>query len=573
MDFSNHAILIGALLVLLSIVVSSLSARTGAPLLLVFLAVGMLAGEEGPGRILFSDYQIAYLVGTMALAVILFDGGMRTHTDTFRVGLWPAVSLATVGVILTAGIVGVAAAWLLDLDIMQGMLIGAIIGSTDAAAVFSVLGSQGMRLKQRVGATLEIESGCNDPMAVFLTLVFIEVVRAGDHAPGWSFLWEFVWQFGLGGLAGIVGGRVLVWLLNRVSVTSGLYPLLAMAGGMVVYGTTTVWGGSGFLAIYLAGLILGNSRVKSQGNILKVHDGLAWLSQIALFLMLGLLVTPSALLPTAVDALLVAIVLMVVARPLAVWLSLLPFSFPRREQIFIAWVGLRGAVPIVLALFPALAGLPESSIYFNVAFFVVLASLAVQGWTVAPLAQALRLKLPQEHAPYFSEFVEVPGQASLRLLGYRVTELSEAIGRGVNQLPLPPGVRIVAAFREGTPLNSIGQLEIAAGDLLYVITTDEHMALLDHLFVPADDAEETEQQRVFGTFTLDGDAPLGEVADIYGVELPEPVKSQTLGQYIDRQFHRRPVVGDFVRVGGMNLVVREIQGRDITKVGIVVRNR
>ena len=177
MDFSNHAILIGALLVLLSILVSSLSARTGAPLLLVFLGVGMLAGEEGPARILFSDYQTAYLVGTMALAVILFDGGMRTHTDTFRVGLWPAVSLATVGVILTAGIVGVAAAWLLDLDIMQGMLIGAIIGSTDAAAVFSVLGSQGMRLKQRVGATLEIESGCNDPMAVFLTLVFIEVVR------------------------------------------------------------------------------------------------------------------------------------------------------------------------------------------------------------------------------------------------------------------------------------------------------------------------------------------------------------------------------------------------------------
>jgi cell volume regulation protein A len=410
-------------------------------------------------------------------------------------------------------------------------------------------------------------------MAVFLTLIFVEVVRAGNHLLGWPLLWEFVWQFGLGGLAGVVGGRVLVWLLNRVSVTSGLYPLLAMAGGLVVYGTTTVWGGSGFLAIYLAGLILGNFRVKSQGNILKVHDGLAWLSQIALFLMLGLLVTPSALIPTAVDALLVAIVLMVVARPLAVWLSLLPFSFPRREQIFIAWVGLRGAVPIVLAMFPALAGVPESSVYFNVAFFVVLASLAVQGWTVAPLAQALRLKLPQEHAPYYSEFVEVPGQASLRLLGYRVTELSEAISRGVNQLPLPPGVRVVAAFRDGKPLDSISQMEIASGDLVYVITTDEHMTLLDHLFVPANDAEESEQQRVFGTFMLDGDAPLGEVAEIYGVEVPGRAKSQTLARYIDRQFHRRPVVGDFVRIGGMNLVVREIQGRNVTKVGIVVRNR
>ncbi len=573
MDFSNHAILIGALLVLLSILVSSLSARTGAPLLLVFLGAGMLAGEEGPGHILFSDYQTAYLVGTMALAVILFDGGMRTHTDTFRVGLWPALSLATVGVILTAGIVGAAAAWLLELDIKKGLLIGAIIGSTDAAAVFSVLGSQGMRLKQRVGATLEIESGCNDPMAVFLTLVLIEIVRAGDQWFGWSILWAFVWQFGLGGLAGIVGGRVLVWLLNRVSLTSGLYPLLAMAGGLVTYGTSTVFGGSGFLAIYLAGLILGDARVRAQGNILKVHDGLAWLSQITLFLMLGLLVTPSALVPTAVDALMVAIVLMVVARPLAVWLSLLPFGFPKREQIFISWVGLRGAVPIVLALFPALAGLPESSIYFNVAFFVVLTSLVVQGWTVAPLAQALRLKLPQEHAPYYSEFVEVPGQAGLRLLGYRVTELSEAIGRGVNQLPLPSGVRIVAAFRDGKALDAIGHMEIAAGDLLYVITGDEHMVLLDHLFVPANDAEESEQQRVFGTFTLDGDAPLGEIADIYGVEVPDPAKSQTLAWYIDRQFHRRPVVGDFVRIGGMNLVVREIKGRDITKVGIVVRNR
>jgi len=573
MEFSNHAILIGALLVLLSIVVSSLSARTGAPLLLVFLAIGMLAGEQGPGHILFSDYQTAYLVGTMALAVILFDGGMRTHTDTFRVGLWPAVSLATFGVILTAAIVGAAAAWVLELDLMNGLLLGAIIGSTDAAAVFSVLSSQGMRLKQRVGATLEIESGCNDPMAVFLTLVFIEVVRAGDHSLSWSMLWEFVWQFGLGGLAGIVGGRVLVWLLNWVSLSSGLYPLLAMAGGLVIYGTTTVWGGSGFLAIYLAGLILGNARVKSQGNILRVHDGLAWLAQISLFLMLGLLVTPTELIPTALDSLLVAIVLMVVARPLAVWLSLLPFSFPKREQIFIAWVGLRGAVPIVLALFPALAGVPESSIYFNVAFFVVLTSLAVQGWTVAPLAQALRLKLPQEHAPYYSEFVEVPGQASLRLLGYRVTELSEAIGRSVNQLPLASGVRIVAAFRDGKPLDSIGQLEIAANDLLYVITVEEHMALLDHLFVPANDAEESEQQRVFGTFTLDGDAPLGEVAEIYGVEVPAHAESQTLARYIDRQFHRRPVVGDFVRIGGMNLVVREMKGRNVSKVGIVVRNR
>ncbi len=572
MEFSNHAILIGAVLILLSILASQISARTGAPLLLIFLGVGMLAGEEGPGGIRFDDFETAYLVGTMALAIILFDGGMRTRTESFRVGLWPALSLATLGVILTTGFIGAAAAWILDLDLMQGMLIGAIIGSTDAAAVFSLLGSAGMKLKQRVGSTLEIESGCNDPMAVFLTLALIEVVRSGDQAPGWPLLWMFLTQFGLGGIAGLLGGKVLIFLLNRANLASGLYPLLAMAGGLAVYGATTVTGGSGFLAIYVAGLVLGNSQVKAQGTVLRVHDGLAWLSQIGLFLMLGLLVQPSALIPTALDALMVAGVLMLVARPVAVWLCLLPFSFPKREQVFIAWVGLRGAVPIVLALFPLLAGLPQSGIYFNVAFFVVLTSLVVQGWTVAPLAQWLQLKLPTEHAPYFSEFIEVPGQPGLRLLGYRTNALSTAIGRSVNQLPLPQDVRVVAAFRDGKALESVGHMEIAANDLLYVISSSEHMPLLDHLLVPADDAEESEQQRIFGTFTLNGDAPLGDVADIYGCEVPDTVRDKTLAAYIDQQFHRRPVVGDYVRIGGMNLVVREIRDKRVSKVGIIVRN-
>ncbi len=573
MDFSNHAILIGAILVLLSILASTLSARTGAPLLFVFLGIGMLAGEDGPGHIRFGDYQVAYLVGTMALAVILFDGGMRTRYDTFRVGLWPAVSLATVGVVLTTVIVGYGASRILGLGLMEGMLIGAIIGSTDAAAVFSLLHAAGMRLKQRVGATLEIESGCNDPMAVFLTLSLIHIVGADQSTPGWSLLWHFVQQFGLGALAGIGGGKLLVWLINRVTLASGLYPLLAMAGGLGIYAGTTVLDGSGFLAIYLAGLVLGNSRVHTAGNILRVHDGLAWLSQIALFLMLGLLVTPGALIEIGLGALGVAGLLMFVARPLAVGMSLLPFRFPLREQVFISWTGLRGAVPIVLALFPALAGLPQSSIYFNVAFFVVLASLLVQGWTVAPLAGWLRLKLPKEHAPYYSEFVEVPGRAGLQLLGYRVNELSAAIGRTVTQLALPAEVRVVAAFRDGKTVDSISNLEIAAADLVYVIAPGEHLTMLDLLFVPADDLEESEQQRFFGTFTLNGDAPLGEVVEMYGGAVSTSVSSMTLAQYIDRQFRRRPDVGDYVRFGKLNLVVREMKNGQVSKVGIIVRER
>ena len=572
MEFSNHAVLIGALLVLLSILASTLSTRTGAPLLLVFLGIGMLAGEEGPGQIQFGDYQAAYLVGTVALAVILFDGGMRTHTNTFRIGLWPAVSLATIGVVVTACIVGAAAANFLGLDLMHGLLIGAIIGSTDAAAVFSLLHSAGMRLKERVGVTLEIESGCNDPMAVFLTLMLIETVR-DDRPLGWHFLGEFVLQFGLGGIIGVAGGKLLVLLINRISLASALYPLLAMAGGMVIYGATVVLDGSGFLAIYLAGVILGNSRMQASGNIMRVHDGLAWLSQILLFLMLGLLVTPSALIPVAKDGFLIAAVLIFIARPIAVWLSLLPFSFPRKEQFFISWVGLRGAVPIVLALFPWLAGLPQSSVYFNIAFFVVLTSLLVQGWTVAPLANWLKLKLPKEHAPYYSEFVEVPGQAGLRLLGYRLSPLSVGVGHRVSELKLPPDVRIVAVFRDGKRVEAVGGTEFAPGDLIYVFTAEDHMAELDHLFVPADEIEESEQQRVFGSFALAGDAPLAEVAEIYGLAIPEYARSGSVAEYIDRQFHRRPVVGDIVGVGGMKLVVRELNNGRVSQVGVLVSDR
>jgi cell volume regulation protein A len=572
-DFSNHAILIGAILVLLSILASTVSERTGAPLLFVFLGIGMLAGEDGPGQIRFGDYQVAYLVGTMALAVILFDGGMRTRYDTFRVGLWPAVSLATAGVVLTAMIVGYAASHILGLGVTEGMLIGAIIGSTDAAAVFSLLHAAGMRLKQRVGATLEIESGCNDPMAVFLTLSLIHIVGAEDQLPGWSLLWHFFQQFGLGAITGVAGGRLLVWLLNRVTLASGLYPLLATAGGLAIYAGTTVLDGSGFLAIYLAGLILGNSGVHTAGNILRVHDGLAWLSQITLFLMLGLLVSPAALFDIGSGALAVAALLMFVARPFAVAVSLLPFRFPLREQVFISWTGLRGAVPIVLALFPILAGLPQSAIYFNVAFFVVLASMLVQGWTVAPLAGWLKLKLPKEHAPYYSEFVEVPGRTGLQLLGYRVNDLSAAIGRTVIQLALPADVRVVAAFRAGKPVEAIGLLEIAARDLVYVITPAEHAGVLDLLFVPADDLEKSEQQRFFGTFTLNGNAPLGEVVEMYGGTVPQSISAMTLAQYIDRQFRRRPDVGDYVRFGKLNLVVREMRDGQVSKVGIIVRDR
>ena len=394
MNLTNQVIFLGAALLLISIVASAFSSRVGAPLLLVFLVVGMLAGEDGPGGILFADFQLANLLGSLALAVILFDGGLRTRVEQFRVGLRPALSLATVGVIITAVLTGVFASWIFQLDWLGGLLIGSIVASTDAAAVFSLLHARGIELKARVSATLEIESGSNDPMAVFLTIALVELIATGQTQLSWSIASSFVLQMGMGAIGGWTGGRALAWLMNRITLPAALYSLLAAGGGVFIFGAVALLDGSGFLAIYLAGVVLGNRPVHGEQNILRIHDALAWIAQIGMFLMLGMLATPSQLLPVAHQALAVALFLIVIARPVAVFVGLLPFRFPWRDQIFIAWVGLRGAVPIILATFPLLANVPNNDLYFNTAFFVVLVSLMVQGWTLGPAAKWLKLEVP-----------------------------------------------------------------------------------------------------------------------------------------------------------------------------------
>ncbi|MBS0003411.1 MAG: potassium/proton antiporter, partial [Thioalkalivibrio sp.] len=394
MEWAHQVIFFGALVVLGSILSSVVTSRLGVPLLLVFLGIGMLLGPEGPGGLVFENIPLAHLIGSAALAVILFDGGLRTPVRNFRMGLKPALGLATIGVMLTSGLTGLFAWWWLGLSWLEALLLGAIVGSTDAAAVFSLLHSRGLELKSRVGATLEIESGSNDPMAIFLTIVLIELLLLPDRSFGLLVLGEFVQQMGLGAAIGVLGGLGLLWLINRLPMSAGFYPLAALAGALCVFGLTGLLGGSGFLAVYLAGLVVGNRPLEAGQNIKRFHDGVASLAQIGMFLMLGVIVTPSELPPVALDAGLLAAVLILVARPLAVGVCLLPFHFPWREQLFIAWVGLRGAVPIILALFPLLAGLDLAEYFFHVVFFVVLISLLVQGWTVAPVARWLQLELP-----------------------------------------------------------------------------------------------------------------------------------------------------------------------------------
>ena len=568
MELANQIIFVGALLIVLSIVASAFSSRFGVPILLVFLLLGMLAGEDGPGGIRFDDFQLAYLVGTIALAVILFDGGMRTRAESFRVGLRPALVLSTAGVVITAVITGVFAAWVFELSWLQGLLIGSIVGSTDAAAVFALLHARGMELKQRVAATLEIESGSNDPMAVFLVLVLIELLVADHEGVSWAVAVDFMRQMGIGALTGVIAGRALVWLINRLTLETGLYPLLAMAGGVLTYGGTVLAGGSGFLAIYLAGLVLGNSPLQAMKNIHNVHDGLAWLSQITMFLMLGLLVTPSALIPVALPALLVSVILMVVARPVAVWLSLLAFRFPWREVTFVSWVGLRGAVPIILAVYPIVAGVEPGPVYFNVAFFVVLMSLVLQGWTIAPLARLVGLEVPPGAKPLQYVDLDIPGQFDHDLLGYQLEPDCMAVGRTPSQLPLPPQTEISAVIRgtDVVPLAQAGALR--PGDYVYVLATPQCVEILNRMFGAPHAPERLEEHRFFGDFVLDGDAALDDVLALYGLAFEAARPGETLAQYLGRKFDGRPVVGDRVRLGAVELVVRAVGNGVVTAVGL-----
>jgi cell volume regulation protein A len=402
MDFVNPPLLAAAALVFVSVLAGLFSARIGFSFLLVFLLAGILAGEDGPGGYLFDDIRLSFWVGNLALAVILLDGGLRTAFATFRTGLKPASVLATVGVLMCAALTGLAGMLFLDLDWGTAMLLGAIVGSTDAAAVFALLTRSGVTLNERVAATLEIESGVNDPMAVYLTLAFIALLAPGAADSGASagvdMAWAFVQQFGWGTLAGVGGGLAMSALLRRVAARDaggGILALLIGAAGLSVFAATGLLGGSGFLAVYLFGLIVANRAAEAVAPTLAAMDGYAWLAQAGMFLLLGLLVTPSDLLSSLLPALGVALALIFVARPVTVWLCLWPFRFTPRETWYIAWVGLRGAVPIVLALFPLLAGTPQADLLFNVAFVVVLVSLLTQGTTIAVVARRLGVAMPE----------------------------------------------------------------------------------------------------------------------------------------------------------------------------------
>lgn len=558
-----HFLLVAALLLFSSILLTPLSARLGMPVLLLFFGMGMLAGEDGPGGIQFSDFNTAFLVSNLALAIILLDGGMRTQARTFRVGLRPASLLASFGVLVTAGVTGGMAAWLLGLPWLHGLLMGAIVASTDAAAVFSLL--QGRNLNQRVSATLEIESGSNDPMAIFLVVLLLELIRLDGASPGMAAVQLLVQQFGIGIVAGILGGWVLSYTLRRLELAPGLYSLLAMSGGLLVFALAGAVGGSGFLAIYLAGLWLGNSRLACLSSILPVHDGLAWLAQMGLFLILGLLVTPSQMIEYAWPALCIALVMVFFARPLAVWLCLWPFHMPWREVTFISWVGLRGAVPIVLALFPVMAGLPEARLLFDVTSVVVLVSLLLQGMTLAPLARWLKLEVPPPRLPQHTIPLSLPGHGAHVLYLIGNSELHQP-AVSVADLRLPANASLLAVSRAGEMIPAHRASRLEHDDWLVVAGDSRTASELGKLLL-AETPERLLPRQFFGEFVLAGDVRVSDLAGLYGLPLAGEPADATLADLFVRQ-HTHPVVGDKLQLGAVQLVAMAIQGDRVSRVGM-----
>lgn len=565
MELVNQVLLVTGLLVLLSILATAFMPRLGAPLLLVFLLVGMLAGVDGPGGISFQNFAVANFAGTAALAVILYDGGLRTRLADFRTGLWPALGLSIFGVPITMVITAGFAKLAFDLTWPQALLIGAIVSSTDAAVVFSLLNSRGSILNRRVGSVLEIESGTNDPMAVMLTLALLLYIGAPQQFDWSTALFFLLRQLTLGFLLGWAGGRLIHTAINRLDLGEALYPLLALFGGLLVFGLTGTLGGSGFLAVYLAGLVVGNGDVRGQASIQQFHHVIAWLAQIGLFVMLGMLVTPSHLLPVALPALAVALAMILVARPLAVLLTVAPFRFPRRELGFIAWVGLRGSVPIVLATYPLMSGTPHAQVIFDTVFFIVLVSLVLQGWTVASAARLLKLQTPQPAARVHRMDLDLPGSQGYEVVSYRLAKACPMIGKPPQRLPLRAPTRLVSVSRRGRVLAENQWDALQIGDYVSLLASRHEVEDLDRLF--ESEPLPQEMRSYFGDFIIDPDAPMQALADLYGAHVPADVGERSVSGFIAKHL-LRPVVGDRLQLGPVDLVIRQMEGSRITALGL-----
>ena len=542
-------------LVLLAAFSSLLAFRFGAPLLLLFLLIGLLAGVDGLG-IDFSNNSLAYIVGSIALAIILFDSGYGTSLQAFKLSALPALTASTVGVLITAALFGVLAHFLLDFSFLEGLLLGSIVASTDAAAVFFLLRIGGINIRDRVRSTLEVESGTNDPMAIFLTMALVQLLSSGKGYSGLDLelIRLFVEQMGLGLALGLIGGALITFVLRRISVERGLAPIFMLAMALLVFSYTGAVGGSGFLAVYVAGIYAGSQKIPASAAISRFQDGMTWLSQIIMFLVLGLLATPSQFPSILVPAVLLGFFLVFIARPLAIWLCLLPFDYTQRETAFIAWVGLRGAVSILLAILPILGNLENGQLYFNTAFIVVMISLLVQGWTIKPVARKLGLIIPPRIGAIDKVELDLPGAANHELLAYRVVADSPVLrGERIPRWAMPSLV-----IRDGKSMRYQYAGRLRENDQVYLFIAPGYSRLLDRLFASRAPVAEDDSE-FFGTFAISPATRVDDLDQAYGpLTINEADRARTVAELIAQRLGGKADYADRVRLGTIVLIVRDL---------------
>jgi potassium/hydrogen antiporter len=562
LDTVSFAILLGSLLVLAGILSSLIALRFGAPLLLVFLLLGVLAGEGGPGGLKFDDVGVAYTVGSIALALILFDGGLRTRFASFRNVLAPAATLATVGVLITALLTAPVAKLVLGIGWIQALLIGAVVASTDAAAVFFLINARGLRLRPRVRAVLEVESGTNDPFAVFLALLLVEILLLGEQS--WSHaLVTFLRDAILGCIIGFAGGQIITLVLNRLTLAQGLHAPFVAVSALVIFAFANALHASGYLAVYLAGLVVGNKQTRAHNSVVVFLDAITWLAQIVMFVLLGLLAWPHRLADSLFGSVAVAVVLMLVARPAAVVLCLAPFKFQWREIAFISWVGLRGAVGIFLASIPLLVGVPGASLFFDVAFVVVLSSLLVQGWTVALAARKLDISFARADPMPRRVELDLPGQLAREIVGYPVPANSPFLRRGL----IPSWARPTLVIRNEEILTPAEAHPVREGDYIYLLAPPEKAQALDRFFVKMP-APTSLDPVLLGDFFVPGTATLGALAEIYGLQVAADHTDVALADYFSEQLRRRVKTCDIVELGPISLLAHKVDGGRVVTVGL-----
>lgn len=545
---------------------SLLAFRFGAPLLLLFLAVGLIAGVDGLG-INFNDNNAAYMLGSIALAIILFDSGFGTPVKAFKMAALPAITMATIGVLITASLFAFAAALLLHFSWIEGLLLGSIVASTDAAAVFFLLRISGINIRDQLTSSLEVESGTNDPMAIFLTVTLVELIAAGKGIRGIdaAVLFSFIQEMGIGVILGLLGGWLIVTAANRFDTDRGLAPILVLALALLVFAVTGTLHGSGFLAVYVAGLVAGNREMHSRLAIKRFQDGMTWLAQIIMFVMLGLLATPSQFDVIIIPAVVLGLFLIFVARPLAVWLCLLPFDYAQNEIKFIAWVGLRGAVSILLSILPILSGMEDGQAYFNITFIIVLVSLVVQGWTIKPVAKRLGLLIPKKTGEVDRLEVDLPRAANHELVSYRVIPGSPVL-KGAR---IPRWATPSLVIRDGRSLRYQYAGRLRENDLVYVFVTPAFIPLLDRLFASRAELD-VDDEEFFGTFAISPNRPARELDAAYGPGLlHEAEKTLTVGELMLMRLGGKVDYADRIRLGSIILIVRDIDEHNhVSSIGI-----